>query len=695
MVRRQYMVNKIREDSDDPVLLLSAGDATMGTFFHAATPDAAPDYLAMALLGYDFVTLGNHEFDWGAGIIADAIHAVTDSVFGGAVPVISSNIHFEDVVEANPSHAGADELQKLVGEGDSGAPVMRWATKTLSNGLKIGFVGLTGYNAALVAPFKVPVAFSTPTDGEACDDSSTCEADESCTRGHCVDPLDAQGHIAAMAADVQPYVTHLRDIENVDVVVAITHIGWSDNPLLNEVAALASLTDGIDVIIDGHSHTLLPPTVVASTVGSGSSIIAQAGNYGRYLGELVVTVDPDGTVGYDAAASSMHVIDYNLDVEILADTDIGAHYYAPELTRALTLTGAVVGPVLAGLNDKLGAVLPVSSILDTVVTSDHDIVGEVPHSDTNLTHLVTDAERKMLMGGACMLPDPGNLEFIVSVQANGVIRESLRFGTAPQAQPGERPATAADVFRVLPLGASPLEANKAPGYPIVVFGLTGMGLFAGLEVGVGQGLVEDSFFLSYSGMRVTYDASLPSFDPGTFNPSSPDPQGRVTKIEMSDDAGGWVTLFEQDLSDTTTPFLQRWIGGFNPLSTDNQIRVITNLYLATFLDAFGITAYDGFTGAAITADPYLGGLGVIGQTVMCAVAAAPDCGGGAPSLAYCYQANGNAPGWPFPEAKEWAVLLQYLTGPEVAGGLAGHINKGEYDDSEPFESRVINATPTQ
>ena len=60
--------------ADTPVLLLSAGDVMMGSLFHAAYAQAqAPDYLAMTFLGYDFVTFGNHEFDFGPNILASAI----------------------------------------------------------------------------------------------------------------------------------------------------------------------------------------------------------------------------------------------------------------------------------------------------------------------------------------------------------------------------------------------------------------------------------------------------------------------------------------------------------------------------------------------------------------------------------------------------------------------------------------------
>jgi 5'-nucleotidase len=119
LARRQYLVNKLRSETTDPVLLVSAGDVMMGTIFHLATAEAAPDYLSLALLGYDFATLGNHEFDFGPDTLAASIHTVQRTTFGGAVPLISSNVAFDDVKAGGPGSA----LKALFGAGNSGAAI--------------------------------------------------------------------------------------------------------------------------------------------------------------------------------------------------------------------------------------------------------------------------------------------------------------------------------------------------------------------------------------------------------------------------------------------------------------------------------------------------------------------------------------------------------------------------------------------
>lgn len=640
LVRRQHLINELRAASADPVLLLSAGDVMMGTIFHAATAEAAPDYLAMSLLGYDFVTLGNHEFDWGPEVLAASIRTAQLSTFGGAVPILSSNIAFDDVREGGPG----DALKRLYGPGNSGAAIMPWATRTLSNGLKVGFLGLTGYEAALVAPAKAPISFSTPRTGAACSESCLLPdgrpSGESCVRGRCVNPLDAVGHLVAAAADAQAQVDLLRAQEKVDLVVALTHLGTTED------VALAKLTHGIDVIIGGHSHEEIPPTLVPSVVGAGQTILVQAGQYGEKLGQLTLEVGADGAVRHLAEQSALHAVDHRLDARILQGTDLAATppVLSAPLQRALALTGAVVAPVLAGIDARLRPAIGLG-VLDPVAVSDHDILGEVPFADTNLMQLVTDAALSVVARGACLNPESPT----VAVQANGVIRESLRF--APLAHGAT--TTVADVFSVLPLGASPWEAPAVagPGYPVTLFRLSAAELFAGADVGVTRGLTSDSFFLSYSGLRVSFNRLFAPFDPATFDPLSTAPGGRVVRLELASSApGGWTTIYQYD---PARPWARRWTG-LDPAT--GLVTIISNLYLTGFLDAFGLKprAADGSV------------LSLAGTVLCRTLAAEPNCQAvpAVPAMAPCLTLPGSSPPpqarWELPEVKEWGVLLQFL-----------------------------------
>ncbi|MFZ5428433.1 MAG: bifunctional metallophosphatase/5'-nucleotidase [Thermodesulfobacteriota bacterium] len=82
-----------------------------------------------------------------------------------------------------------------------------------------------------------------------------------------------------------------------DIVIALTHVG------LERDKELAANVDGIDVIVGGHSHSLLsntdpnaagPYPVVVKSPSGAPVLIVQAEAWGKYLGELQVDFDAKG-----------------------------------------------------------------------------------------------------------------------------------------------------------------------------------------------------------------------------------------------------------------------------------------------------------------------------------------------------------------------------------------------------------------
>ncbi|MFC1610987.1 bifunctional metallophosphatase/5'-nucleotidase [Myxococcota bacterium] len=641
IVRRQFLINRERTRAaavNDPVLLLSAGDVMMGTIFHATyAAGQAPDYLAMALLGYDYIAMGNHEFDFGTEVLADAIEAAQQLVFGGAPPILAANMHFDDVGaphSEDPAPAGW-RLKNMVGAGDSGAPIMPWSTKVLSNGLRVGIFGMVGFDAALKAPGKSPIAFSTP-DGPWCGSSNACDAGLSCARRHCINPLDVDSHLEALAEDAQDVIDTLRLYEEVDVVIALTHLG------MDEDSYLATHTTGIDVIIGGHSHDEIRPTLV------GETIIVQAGDYGRKLGKLTLNIDLEGQITYDPAGSLLIPVDHTVDTLMRTDTDeLGA------AETAATFTASIIGSLVGGLNEALlgplvNDVLGVqtTSIFDPldIVTCSHDIVGEVAHQDSNLIHLATDAILQQVSAKKCCLPSYP----MVAVQANGVVRETLRFSSSTNNR-----TTLADIFRVLPLGASPWEGdNAAPGYPILLFTLTPHEVLQGLEIGVTRGLESDAFFLSYSGMRTQYDRNRPDFDPDAADPYA---TGHIVKIEVEQTpmAGDYFTLYDARAAEPWQDENGTPIDPTDP--SDYRLIILTNLYIAAFLDTFGLAPRDedGDIIGDLAEDELMDRLA---DTALCIQPMVPLW-----SVQYCQTLDLGGPPWDLlPELKGWESLVMYL-----------------------------------
>ena len=72
--------------SRGPVLVLDAGDFSMGTPFAAASREIGGELQVMAHMGYDATTFGNHEFDLGPDGLAKAIGVASKA---GRIPIVS------------------------------------------------------------------------------------------------------------------------------------------------------------------------------------------------------------------------------------------------------------------------------------------------------------------------------------------------------------------------------------------------------------------------------------------------------------------------------------------------------------------------------------------------------------------------------------------------------------------------------
>jgi 5'-nucleotidase len=269
-------IRDARTLADTPTLLLDSGDFMMGTAFTLLR--GASELSIMDLLGYDVITIGNHEFDWMPAETAKLYGMIP--VLGLHMQVVASNLIF------SPTSARDDTLAALFGVGNV---IQSYFIKDI-NGLKVGFFGLMGDDAAGVAPFASPVTFEQPS-------------------------------VAAQAA-----VTALQTA-GVDLIVCLSHSG------IEEDSALAEAVPGINVIISGHTHekTVTPVTV-------GNTIIVQAGDDSSYLGvlDLDLTQPAPYLSGYELAsiddaitgdATVQAAVDnLKTDIDTLLSTVLGYSY---------------------------------------------------------------------------------------------------------------------------------------------------------------------------------------------------------------------------------------------------------------------------------------------------------------------------------------------------------------------------------
>jgi 2',3'-cyclic-nucleotide 2'-phosphodiesterase (5'-nucleotidase family) len=240
------VVSQARSVSDD-VLLLDAGDFTMGTMLVAAENGAA-DLNMMKRLGFDAAALGNHEFDGGPAALASMINAAESN----KVPLLCANMVF------SKSSTADDALARLYGpEGQAGANIHPYIVRKMPGGYKVGIFGLMGMDAESVSN-AAPVTFSRS--------------------------------MKSMASTAQSVVNTLRHVENVDVVILLAHLGLTKDDKQGETAELARRVVGIDVILSGHKHTQIGQTSIPCEVeGSAwTTVTMEAHSYGRALGRYAM-----------------------------------------------------------------------------------------------------------------------------------------------------------------------------------------------------------------------------------------------------------------------------------------------------------------------------------------------------------------------------------------------------------------------
>ncbi len=226
------VIQKIKREKSNPVLVVDAGDYTMGSFFHMLNREEAFELRLLKDMGYDVVALGNHEFDLKPTGLAATLR--TAKARGGAPQIVFANAVFD---RQKPQLADLEDAFSEAG--------VKSHTILERGGLKIGVFGILGKDAIEVSPFAKPLKFR--------------------------DPIQT----------AQEMVNILRDREKADLVICLSHSGLRDNPKKSEDQILAAEVRGIDVIVSGHTHTNLEKPILVN-----DTIIVQAGSYGRFVGVL-------------------------------------------------------------------------------------------------------------------------------------------------------------------------------------------------------------------------------------------------------------------------------------------------------------------------------------------------------------------------------------------------------------------------
>jgi 5'-nucleotidase/UDP-sugar diphosphatase len=188
-------VKQIRaQKGDEPVLLFSSGDIMGGSpFAWLILQKKSHELEIMQKIGYQAMTIGNHEFDYGPDILAEYLSRAGYADGQPDMSIIISNLNIPDTLA----------LKKI--------KFLPYKIYTLSNGVKVGVFGIQGKSAFSLAPAAGDVTIFDQFEIG----NKTVEAIKK---------------------------------EGADVILMLSHSG------IEEDKEMAKKIKGLDIILGGHDH---------------------------------------------------------------------------------------------------------------------------------------------------------------------------------------------------------------------------------------------------------------------------------------------------------------------------------------------------------------------------------------------------------------------------------------------------------
>ena len=382
----------------DNVTLVDNGDAIQGGILGSMSKGSWIVDI-MNQVGYDLAIPGNHEFDFGMDTFLDIVNNQAEYTY------VSCN--FVDV---------------------DGNAVLEPYTMVTYGDVDVAYVGIS-----------TPETLTKSAPAYFQDDAGNY------IYGFCQDDSGQ-----ALYDQVQDTVDAAREA-GADYVVALAHLGEDAQSSPWMSTEVIANTTGIDVVLDGHSHTTEPSKTVANADGE-DVLLSQTGTKAASVGKLVIV--PDGTMTTELVA--------------LADVDT--------TTQAYTDAKTFIEGIQSEYKAKADEVVATTSVELTINDPDS---GEraVRSAETNLGDLCADAYRIML--GA----DIGWVN-------GGGVRANIAAGDI----------TYGDIIEVHPFG------NLA-----CLVEVSGQQILDALELGSMQvGVSENGGFLQVSGLKYTIDPSIPT-----------------------------------------------------------------------------------------------------------------------------------------------------------------------------------------
>ena len=388
------------------VILADAGDYSQGTVY--VSVNKGKDAVTMMnAAGYDVATIGNHEFDYGYAQLKTNLESAK-------FEVVCANV-----------------LQ-------DGSPVFDAYTKISKGGVQVAFVGLetpeaqTRANPALIQGL-------TFLAGEEMYDAVQTQVDAARTAG-------------------------------ADIVIVLTHLGVDSSSEPNTSYDLYKKVNGIDFIIDGHSHTVM-------TKGPEGEPIQSTGTALNNIG--VITID---NATKKIESNELIPIWHTEEVD---GENVTVYDYTKSDETVANAAKAIIDPIDADYDQKFA---------ESAVDLNGAKAPGNRTEETNLGDLITDA-----MMWAIKTKAPGvDMNNAVAITNGGGIRAAIAKGDI----------TKKDVNTVLPFGntlavvyvkgSELLEALEVSTY-CTPKSLGGFPQFAGMEVELNTACEYDANDTTYPG----------------------------------------------------------------------------------------------------------------------------------------------------------------------------------------------------
>ena len=219
-------VEMIRQEreKDPDLLVFDSGDFSQGSPFYTLFKGDVEIGL-MNRMGLAASTIGNHEFDFGVDNMARLFRMAR-------FPILCANYGF-----------GGTPLEGVV---------KRYQVYRVK-GVRIGVFGLDPKLEGLVDHNKIGgVTYH--------------------------DPIQTAAEMVQL----------LRQREHCDVVICLSHLGWSDSGMGDQ--ELISHSRGIDLVLGGHSHTYFSSLRYVKDLDGREVPVDQNGKHGVYVGKIQLTV---------------------------------------------------------------------------------------------------------------------------------------------------------------------------------------------------------------------------------------------------------------------------------------------------------------------------------------------------------------------------------------------------------------------